>query len=216
MTPGTWGEGLERGRGETRQGALGNGLSLRALRAHTGTSPFAKPRSYVALSQKCPPDVRGLPPAEGSARLRQLRKCPRSAVGPSHFPDGWGGGFLVFSPPLSFLLSAYISRSFLTISFGRANHNAPPLSTHCPPTPSTTHPAPTWYNLRIDRFPGSRCCSPPPDPTSPSPALDPRTLAERTFSASPRAVVDQPKLRKWGAGEDLFKSADLFKRLHCL
>ena len=65
--PGTWGEGLERGLGKTRRGALGNSLSLRAPRAHTGTSSFPEPRSAVALAEMSSRCARPPSPAEGSA-----------------------------------------------------------------------------------------------------------------------------------------------------
>lgn len=140
-------------------GNLGRRARKRARRNKTGcpgeqplslSGPHVRTRAPLpspsparpSLSQKCPPDVRGLPPRPRVPRGAAPASA-ESAVGPSPFPRWVRGGFLVvffFFPPLSFLLSAYISRSFLTISFGRANHNARALSTPLPTHPSTTPP----------------------------------------------------------------------------
>ena len=67
-------------------------------------SPSPAPPS---LSQKCPPDVRGLPPRPRVPRGAAPASA-ESAVGPSPFPRWVRGGFFCFflSPPPSFLLSA--------------------------------------------------------------------------------------------------------------
>ena len=146
--PGTWGEGLERGRGETRRGALGNSLSLslRAPRAHTGTSPFPEPRSAVALAEMSSRCARPPSPAEGSAG-----SCA-SQRGVSSWPEpisqmGEGRVFFVFFFLLrlrSFSQPKFLGLFSPKVSGGQTTMPAP-FPPHCPLTPD--HPTPLRHGI---------------------------------------------------------------------
>ena len=145
--PGTSGEGLERGRGETRRGALGNSLSLSLSGPHVRTrAPLPSPSpAPPSLSQKCPPDVRGLPPRPRVPRGAAPASA-ESAVGPSPFPRWVRGGFFwfFFLRLRSFSQPKFLGLFSPKVSGGQTTMPAP-FPPHCPLTPD--HPTPPRHGI---------------------------------------------------------------------
>ena len=121
-------------------------LSLRAPRAHTGTSPFPEPRSAVALAEMSSRCARPPSPAEGSAG-----SCA-SQRGVSSWPEpisqmGEGRVFFVFFFLLrlrSFSQPKFLGLFSPKVSGGQTTMPAP-FPPHCPLTPD--HPTPLRHGI---------------------------------------------------------------------